>query len=131
MRAAGKNGKGCDEHDEREETDRSKEGCCQEDAGEENCREEGSEEEGIREEGRPASAGKKIATAKRALQPVSVPNIDYSLCQGCGGCSEAFPHLFEMRGELAWVINPEQFDAERDAGILTICPYYAISIEKI
>jgi ferredoxin len=78
-----------------------------------------------------ASAGKKIATAKRALQPVSVPNIDYSLCQGCGGCSEAFPHLFEMRGELAWVINPEQFDAERDAGILTICPYYAISIEKI
>lgn len=58
-----------------------------------------------------------------------VPNIDYSLCEGCGGCAEAFPRLFEMREERAWVINAEQFDPERDNGVLTICPYYAISIE--
>jgi ferredoxin len=59
-----------------------------------------------------------------------VPNIDYSLCQGCGGCAEAFPTLFEMRDEKAWVINTEKFDAEKFKGILTICPYYAISIEQ-
>jgi ferredoxin len=59
-----------------------------------------------------------------------VPNIDYSLCQGCGGCAEAFPTLFEMRDEKAWVINTEKFDAEKFKDILTICPYYAISIEQ-
>ncbi len=59
-----------------------------------------------------------------------VPNIDYSLCQGCGGCAEAYPQFFEMREEKAWVINAAKFDAERDKGILLVCPYYAISIEK-
>ncbi len=59
-----------------------------------------------------------------------VPNIDYSLCQGCGGCAEAFPTLFEMRDEKAWIITTEKFDAEKFKGILTICPYYAISIEQ-
>lgn len=61
---------------------------------------------------------------------VKVPNIDYSRCEGCGGCAEAFPQFFEMREEKAWIINPEKFDAVRDQGIMTICPYYAISIEE-
>jgi ferredoxin len=58
-----------------------------------------------------------------------VPNIDYGRCEGCGGCAEAYPQFFEMRDEKAWVINPEKFSAAPDKGILTICPYYAISIE--
>jgi ferredoxin len=58
-----------------------------------------------------------------------VPNIDYSLCEGCGGCAEAYPQFFEMRDEKAWVINAEKFNAETDKGILLICPYYAITIE--
>jgi len=58
-----------------------------------------------------------------------VPNIDYSLCEGCGGCAEAYPRFFEMRDEKAWVINAAEFDAVKDKGVLTICPYYAISIE--
>ena len=74
-------------------------------------------------------AGKK-GTAKSPAAASSVPNIDYSLCRGCGGCAEAFPRLFEMRGDRAWVIDPEGFDPVRDAGVMTICPYYAISIEK-
>lgn len=61
---------------------------------------------------------------------MKVPNIDYSLCEGCGGCAEAFPQLFEMREEKAWVINPREFDPERDKGVMTVCPYYAISIEE-
>ena len=61
---------------------------------------------------------------------MKVPNIDYSLCEGCGGCAEAFPRLFEMREEKAWVTNPQEFDADRDKDIMTICPYYAISIEE-
>mgnify|MGYP002396244179 CR=1 FL=1 len=61
---------------------------------------------------------------------MKVPNIDYSLCEGCGGCAEAFPRLFEMREEKAWVINTQEFDAERDRGIMTVCPYYAISLEE-
>ena len=60
-----------------------------------------------------------------------VPNIDYGLCEGCGGCAEAFPMFFEMRDDKAWVINAEKFDAGRDKGVLTVCPYYAITIEKI
>lgn len=59
-----------------------------------------------------------------------VPNIDYGLCEGCGGCAEAFPMFFEMRGGKAWVINAEKFDAEKNEGVLLICPYYAISIEQ-
>jgi ferredoxin len=59
-----------------------------------------------------------------------VPNIDYGLCQGCGGCAEAFPMLFEMRDDKAWVVNPARFDPREHEGILTVCPYYAITIEK-
>ena len=59
-----------------------------------------------------------------------VPNIDYGLCQGCGGCAEAYPQFFEMRDDKAWVINADKFDAEENKGILLICPYYAITIEK-
>ncbi len=61
--------------------------------------------------------------------PMQVPNIDYSLCQGCGGCAEAFPQFFEMRDDKAWVISADKFDAERDKGVLMVCPYYAITIE--
>lgn len=56
-------------------------------------------------------------------------NIDYSLCEGCGGCAEAFPLFFEMRDDKAWVINSEKFVLEQNPGVLTICPYYAISVE--
>jgi ferredoxin len=58
-----------------------------------------------------------------------VPNIDYGLCEGCGGCAEAFPQFFEMREEKAWVINADKFTENPDPGILLICPYYAITIE--
>jgi ferredoxin len=61
---------------------------------------------------------------------MKVPNIDYSRCEGCGGCAESFPRLFEMREGKAWITNAEEFDAERDQGIMTVCPYYAISIEE-
>ncbi len=63
-------------------------------------------------------------------KPLMVPNIDYSLCQGCGGCADAFPMLFEMRDEKAWVINAQKFNAEEHKAVLTVCPYYAISIEQ-
>jgi len=58
-----------------------------------------------------------------------VPNIDYGMCEGCGGCAEAYPQFFEMREEKAWVINADKFSEAPDKGILTICPYYAITIE--
>jgi ferredoxin len=58
-----------------------------------------------------------------------VLNIDYGLCQGCGGCTDAFPQYFELRDDKAWVIHAELFnDADRE-GIMTVCPYYAISLE--
>jgi ferredoxin len=56
-------------------------------------------------------------------------NIDYGRCEGCGGCAEAFPLFFEMRDEKAWVINDDKFVFEDNKGVLTICPYYAISVE--
>jgi hypothetical protein len=65
------------------------------------------------------------STAKRT----GLLNIDYSLCRGCSGCADTFPRLFEMRGDLAWVITAEAFDPVRDSGVLTVCPYYAISLE--
>lgn len=60
---------------------------------------------------------------------VMVPNIDYSLCRGCGGCAEAYPMLFEMRDDKAWVINADTFKEKDREGIMTVCPYYAITIE--
>ncbi len=82
---------------------------------------------------RKAAQGRGVAKSAAASQAAAaaVPNIDYSLCQGCAGCAEAFPHLFEMRGERAWVTGAEGYDPVRDAGVTTICPYYAISIEKV
>lgn len=59
---------------------------------------------------------------------MAIPNIDYSLCQGCGGCAEAFPDFFEMRDDRAWVVNADRFRVEDCPGILTVCPYYAISL---
>jgi len=56
-------------------------------------------------------------------------NIDYGKCEGCGGCAEAFPEFFEMRDGKAWVINPGTFVLEKNQGVMTICPYYAISVE--
>ncbi len=81
-------------------------------------------------------ARETVASAKASLKrgptvTAGVPNIDYSLCQGCGGCAEAFPHLFAMRGERAWLIDANAYDPARDEGILKVCPYYAISIEKV
>lgn len=38
--------------------------------------------------------------------------------------------FFEMRDEKAWIINADKFNAEGNEGILTICPYYAITIEQ-
>ncbi len=61
---------------------------------------------------------------------MQVPNIDYSQCQGCGGCAEAYPQFFEMRDEKAWVINAAAFKAEEHPDLLKVCPYYAISIEE-
>jgi len=60
-----------------------------------------------------------------------VPNIDYGLCTGCGGCAEAYPLFFEMRDDKAWVINADKFDALEHKGALTICPYYAISLADV
>ena len=62
--------------------------------------------------------------------PKKVLNIDYSLCQGCAGCSDAYPQFFELRGERAWVINADQFDAVKYRDIPRVCPYYAITIEN-
>ncbi len=56
-------------------------------------------------------------------------NIDYALCQGCGGCAEAFPQYFELRDDKAWIINTDKFTAEDKDGVLHVCPYYAISVE--
>jgi ferredoxin len=76
-------------------------------------------------------SGAQKNTAKRSEKRPQTPNIDYGLCQGCGGCAEAYPRLFEMREEKAWVINADSFDPERDKGILTVCPYYAITIDTL
>jgi ferredoxin len=62
---------------------------------------------------------------------MQIPNIDYSLCQGCGGCSDAYPELFEFRGERAWVIAGQPYDADRHKDLMTVCPYYAISIVDV
>lgn len=56
-------------------------------------------------------------------------NIDYALCQGCGGCAELFPQYFELRDDKAWIINPEKFSEKDKDGVLHVCPYYAISVE--
>jgi len=56
-------------------------------------------------------------------------NIDYSKCEGCGGCAEAFPQFFEIRDDLAWVINDDKFALDENRGVLTICPFYAITVE--
>jgi len=80
--------------------------------------------------GKFAAAPSPVARQKAAeARAMMVPNIDYGLCQGCGGCAEAYPQFFEMRDDRAWVINGDTFTAEHCEGVLLICPYYAISIE--
>jgi ferredoxin len=69
------------------------------------------------------------ATKSAETKAMMVPNIDYGLCQGCGGCAEAYPQFFEMRDDKAWVINADKFTTEHREGVLLICPYYAISVE--
>ncbi len=59
---------------------------------------------------------------------MKVPNIDYSLCQGCGGCADAYPQFFEMRDDKAWVINAGKFNAAEYQDLVKVCPYYAIAI---
>ena len=56
-------------------------------------------------------------------------NIDYALCQGCGGCTEAFPQYFELRDDKAWIINADKFSPKDKESVLHVCPYYAISVE--
>ena len=77
----------------------------------------------------PAKKKTAPSAAKATPKRTGFLNIDYSLCKGCGGCADAFPRLFEMRGDLAWVINAGAFDPQRDSGVMTVCPYYAITLE--
>ena len=56
-------------------------------------------------------------------------NIDYSLCQGCGGCAEAYPMFFEMRDDKAWVINANACDTCDCQQAIDSCPVTAISLE--
>jgi ferredoxin len=74
----------------------------------------------------PFSRGAAKAAEAGAMM---VPNIDYGLCQGCGGCAEAYPRFFEMRDDKAWVINTDEFTAEHREAVLLVCPYYAIAVE--
>lgn len=82
----------------------------------------------------PKKAGQRSMPAKAAssagVRRSWLLTIDYGLCRGCGGCAEGFPQFFEMRDEKAWIINAERFDGIRDKGVMTVCPYYAISIEE-
>jgi ferredoxin len=71
--------------------------------------------------------GEAKSNTKKKHAPIL--NIDYSLCQGCGGCSDMYPQFFELRGERAWVMNADKFKAEDHPGILHVCPYYAIVLE--
>jgi ferredoxin len=78
----------------------------------------------------PGSIHEGKGTSPEKARSVMFLNIDYSLCQGCGGCAEAYPMFFEMRDDKAWVINADKFKAEEHKDILLVCPYYAISIEQ-
>ena len=60
---------------------------------------------------------------------MQIPFIDYSLCVGCGACSETFPALFVLHDDRAWVQNHESFDPEDGDRIIAVCIYGAISIE--
>lgn len=62
--------------------------------------------------------------------PMLVPNIDYGLCVGCGGCAEAYPQFFEIRDERAWIINIDRFVVEEQRGVVSVCPFYAITLEE-
>jgi ferredoxin len=48
-------------------------------------------------------------------------NIDYALCQGCGGCA-GFPQYFEIRDTR--IVNRQV--AARTGRRASRCPYYAI-----
>jgi len=62
---------------------------------------------------------------------MKIPNIDYSLCTGCGGCADAFPELFEVRDDKAWVLDAGKYDPALHQGVMTVCPFYAISIIEV
>jgi ferredoxin len=72
----------------------------------------------------------KSKPAKKTAVPLHL-NIDYALCQGCGGCAEAFPQYFEFRDDKAWIINADSFTEKDKDGVLHVCPYYAISVEEV
>ena len=56
--------------------------------------------------------------------------IDYALCEGCGACQELYPDLFEMRDSVAWVINHESFEPDKQDEVVNVCIYGAISVES-
>lgn len=62
---------------------------------------------------------------------MKIPDIDYSLCTGCGGCADAFPELFVIRDDKAWFMDTGKYDPVLHQGVLTVCPYYAISIIEV
>ncbi|MEJ2682777.1 MAG: ferredoxin [Candidatus Sulfobium sp.] len=59
----------------------------------------------------------------------AIPYIDYSLCVGCGACTEIYPMFFEMRDGRPWVIRHEMFLVEKHRGVVQSCPFRAITIE--
>lgn len=58
-----------------------------------------------------------------------IPYIDYSRCTGCRACAELYPAFFIIKDDVAWVINHEMFDPDRDKNIIYCCPFRAITIE--
>lgn len=55
--------------------------------------------------------------------------IDYALCEGCGGCAEQYPDLFEMRDDKAWVRADSKIREEAYVNNPVICPFRAIIVE--
>jgi ferredoxin len=70
-----------------------------------------------------------LPKSKQEKKVTLLLNIDYALCQGCGGCAEMYPQYFEMRDDKAWIINSDKFAPKDKDGVLHVCPYYAISLE--
>ncbi len=58
-----------------------------------------------------------------------IPNIDYGLCTGCGGCAAAYPQFFELRDDKAWVIGPDKCSSCDCKGAADTCPVEAIKFE--
>jgi ferredoxin len=60
-----------------------------------------------------------------------IPEVDRTICIGCGLCAEIAPHTFEMdRERLALVLNPDG-DSEMDIRkAIAACPVVAISWQE-